>query len=144
MNRKLILLFSFIFTALAQPITGEAKNLEFKKDRIIYTGNVKLTRGEAVLRADKVTILLDSEGKPFRLVAEGNVIYKEPGRKAVADFAEYDLKRETIVLRGSAKVEERKNVLEAEEIVYDKKNETLQAKGGEKGVRTIYVEEPER
>jgi len=141
MNYKLPLLFLTVSLLWGQPITGEAQKLEFRKDRIVYTGKVKLTRGEAVLRAQKVTVFLDEEGKPLKLVAEGNVLYFEPGRKATADYAEYDLKKEILILRGGAKVEERKNVLEAEEIVYDRKNETLQAKGGEGKVRTIYIEE---
>ncbi len=144
MNYKLPLLLLISSLLWGQPITGEAQKLEFKKDRIVYTGKVKLTRGEATLRARKVTILLDEEGKPLKLVAEGNVLYLEPGRKATADYAEYDLRKEVIVLKGSAKVEERKNVLEAEEIVYDRRNETLQAKGGEGKVRTIYIEEAQK
>jgi len=135
----LILLLPLLLSG--QPITGEAQKLEFKKDRIVYSGKVKLTRGEAVLKAQKVTILLDEEGRPLKLIAEKNVIYIEPARRATADYAEYDLRAETILLRGNAKVEERKNVLEAEEIVYDRRNETLQAKGGAGRVRTIYIEE---
>lgn len=122
-------------------ITGEAQKLEFSKDRIIYTGNVKLTRGDALLKADKVTILLSEKGKPVKLIAEGHVRYREPGRKVTAEYAEYDLINDTILLRGMARVEEEKNVLEAEEIVYDKRNRTLRAKGGREKVRTIYVEE---
>ncbi len=143
MSYKLLPLLILPLLLFGQPITGEAQKLEFMKDRIIYSGNVKLTRGTAILRAQRVTILLDEEGKPLKLVAEGDVIYEEPDRKATADYAEYDLREETILLRGNARVEERKNILEAEEIVYDRRNETLQAKGGAGRVRTIYIEEAE-
>ncbi len=136
----LFLLLSVLF-ALSQPITGEAQKLEFRKDRIIYTGKVKLTRGDTVLKADKVTILIDEKGKPKRIIAVGNVRYVEPKKRATSDYAEYDLEKEIIILKGKAKVEEEKNILEAEEIVYDKRNGTLQAKGGDKKVRTIYIEE---
>lgn len=137
----LLTILIFCISALCQPITGEAQKLEFKKDKIVYKGKVRLTRGESVLQADKVTILLDETGKPLKLIAEGNVLYTEPKRKATADYAEYDLRTETIILKGGAKVEEEKNVLEAEEILYDRRNQTLQAKGGDKRVRTIYIEE---
>jgi len=145
MRSDIFLLLSLILSlsVLGQPITGEAQKLEFMKDRIVYTGNVKLTRGNSILKADKVTILLDEKGKPVKLIAKGNVVYREPKRRATADYAEYDLRTETIVLRGRAKVEEEKNVLEAEEIVYDRRNQTLHAKGGKKRVRTIYIEEEE-
>ncbi len=137
----LLLIYSF---STGQPITGEAKNLIFKEDRIIYEGNARLTRGEAELKADRVIIMLGKKGKPKRLIAEGSVRYIEPGRSATAEYAEYDLEEEVIVLRGKAVVEEDKNVLEADEIVYDRKNKTLQAKGETRRVRTIYIEEEHR
>ncbi len=140
MRLSLLILILLLTTLLrAQPITGEAKKLEFKGDRIIYSGNVKLTRGESVLKADKVVIVLDKTGKPLKIVATGRVFYKEPGRKATAQYAEYDLRKEIIILRGKARVEEEKNILEADQILYDRKNQTLEAKGDK--VRTIYIEE---
>ena len=143
MRYKLLtaLLLFFCSFAVGQPITGEAKNLIFKEDRIIYEGNARLTRGEAELRASRVVIMLGKKGKPKRLIAEGSVRYSEPGRSATAEYAEYDLEKEVIVLRGRAVVEEDKNVLEADEIVYDRKNKTLQARGENRRVRTIYIEE---
>lgn len=139
----LFVLISFL-TVWAQPITGEAKNLEFKKDSIVYRGNVKLTRGESVLRADEVVIFLDENGKPVKITATGNVRYYEPKRRAFSEYAEYDLRSDVIILRGKARVEEDKNILEADEIVYDRKKETLQAKGDNSRVRTIYIEEEKK
>ncbi len=139
--KALILPLALLSFALSQPITGEAEKLIFKKDRIIYRGKVKLTRGDSLLRADEVIVFLDDRGKPVKMVAKGEVRYSEPGRKAFSDYAEYDFRTDVIVLRGRARVEEEKNVLEAEEIVYDKKNQTLQAKGEKSKVRTIYIEE---
>ncbi len=142
MKFRVLLLSLLLFTlSYAQPIAGEAQKLEFQKDKIIYTGNVKLVRGESVLKADKVIVFLNEKGKPTKIVAVGQVRFSEPKRKARADYAEYDLSKEVIILRGSARVEEEKNILEAEEIVYDRKNQTLEAKGGSKRVRTIYIEE---
>jgi len=135
----LLALISYSLLAQAQPITGEAKNLEFKDNRIIYTGSVKLVRGSSVLKADKVVIFLTEEGKPVKIVATGNVQYSEPGRKATSRYAEYDLMQEVIILKGEAHVEEDNSILEADEIVYDRKRQTLQAKGDM--VRTIYIEE---
>ncbi len=143
MRYKTFLTALLIASAIAgsQPITGEADSLEFLKDKVIYSGNVRLTRGESVLKADKVIIFLDKEGNPTKIVAEGGVNYVEGNRRASAKSAEYDLSRDTIVLRGDARVEEDKNLLEAEEIVYDRKNQTLKAVGDNSRVRTIYVEE---
>ncbi len=143
MRYKLALLLLLVGISFSQPITGEAKKLEFRKDRIIYTGDVKLIRGESILRADRVEILLDEKGKPVKVVATGKVRYAETNRRAFSDYAEYDLKRDVILLKGRARVEEDKNILEAEEIVYDRKSGTLQARGKEGRVRTIYIEEEE-
>ncbi len=135
----LSILILFFSLSQAQPITGEAKTLEFKDNRIIYTGNVKLVRGPSVLKADRVVIHLTEKGKPVKIVATGNVRYSEPGRKATSRYAEYDLIQEVIILKGEAHVEENNSILEADEIVYDRKRQTLQAKGDR--VRTIYIEE---
>jgi len=145
MKYKYLIALLFLFAYLkAQPITGEAKKLEFEKNRIIYSGDVKLTRGESVLRADKVIILLNEESKPIKLIATGNVLYTEPGRKATADYAEYDLGKELILLKGSARVEDERNLLEAEEIVYDRAKGTLRARSEKERVRTLYIEEPQK
>ena len=143
MKYKLLSLLLLSGISISQPITGEAQKLEFRKDRIIYKGKVRLIRGEAILKAEKVEILLDENGKPLKVIATGRVMYVEPNRKAFSDYAEYDLRADVIILKGRAKVEEDKNFLEADEIVYDKRNETLQAKGKEGRVRTIYIEEAE-
>lgn len=139
--RLILLTITLAGLSFSQPITGEAQNLEFVKDRVIYKGDVKLVRGEAVLRADEVVIFVDEKGKPVKLVATGRVRYTETSKRAYSDYAEYDLLKELIFLRGAAKVEEGGNLLEADEILYDKKNNTLKAKGNNGKVRTIYVEE---
>ncbi len=144
MSFKLFLLLFLLLSLIkAQPISGEANKLEFRKDRIIYIGNVRLSRGEAVLKADRVIIFLTEDGKPVKLVAEGNVYYEEGEKRAFSQYAEYDFKNEIIYLKGNARVEEGKNVLEADEIVYDRKNNTLRAEGEGKKVKTIYIEEEE-
>jgi len=134
----LLSLFSFAFS---QTITGEANSLEFLKDKLIYKGNVILHRDDAILKADEVIILLDEENKPYKLIAKGNVKFKENDRKARADFAEYDLRKEVIHLKGNARIEENGKVVEADEIIIYKKEKRLIAKGKEKRVRTVYVEE---
>jgi len=136
-----ILLLSFIGFAISQTITGEANSLEFLKDKLIYKGNVILHRDDAILKADEVVILLDKENKPFKLIAKGRVRFREKGRKAEAQFAEYDLKKETIYLKGNARIEEEGRIIEADEIIIYKKERRLVAKGKGKRVRTVYVEE---
>lgn len=139
--KAFILLLSFIGFSLSQTITGEANSLEFLKDRLIYKRNVILHRDSSTLKADEVVILLDKENKPYKLIAKGNVKFRENGRKAEAEFAEYDLRKEIIHLKGNAKIEENGRVVEADEIIIYKREKRLVAKGKGKRVRTVYVEE---
>ncbi|MGC8853211.1 MAG: lipopolysaccharide transport periplasmic protein LptA [Hydrogenobacter sp.] len=131
----------FFKLAMSEPILGEADNLTYEKDRIIYTGNVKMTRGKGVLTADKVVIYLDDKRKPKKAEAEGNVKYVEGTRRAFADRAEYDFQTEVLKLFGNARVEDDKNFVEADEIVYYKKEDRAIAISKSKRVRTFYVEE---
>jgi lipopolysaccharide export system protein LptA len=131
----------FFGLAISEPILGEADNLTYEKDKIIYTGNVKLTRGNGVLTANKVVIYLDDKRKPKKAEAEGNVKYVEGVRRAFADRAEYDFQTEVLKLFGNARVEDDKSFVEADEIVYYKKEDRAIAISKSKRVRTFYVEE---
>ncbi|MGB9874274.1 MAG: LptA/OstA family protein, partial [Hydrogenobacter sp.] len=93
----------FFKLAISEPILGEADNLTYEKDKIIYTGNVKMTRGKGVLTANKVVIYLDDKRKPKKAEAEGNVKYVEGTRRAFADRAEYDFQTEVLKLFGNAR-----------------------------------------
>ncbi|NPB07025.1 MAG: lipopolysaccharide transport periplasmic protein LptA [Aquificae bacterium] len=138
------LLLSLVSLALAVSITAEADSLEFEKNRLVYRGNVILTRNSSVLRADEVVILLDENNKPVKIIAKGRVRVKENGRKAWANYAEYDLKKGVIVLRGEAKIVEDGRVLEADEIVIYQKENRLVAIGKKRRVRSVYVEEEKK
>jgi len=140
--RKILFFLSLIASfAFSQPIAGEGDQLTYEKDRIIYTGNVKLTRGNALLTANKVIIYLDENRKARLMEAEGNVKYVEGNRRAFADRMIYDLREEVITLKGRARVEEGPNFVEAEEIVYYKKEDRAVAISKGSRVRTFYVEE---
>jgi len=141
MKWKAFILLSLSSLLFAQSITGEADSLEFLKDRLIYRGNVQLIRDSSVLHADEVIIYLNKENKPVKIVARGKVRVKEKDRRAWADYAEYDLIEDVIILRGNAKIQEKTRVLEAEEIVIYRKENRLVAHGKGKRVRSLYLEE---
>lgn len=138
----LILLLTIIPLLVSpQPLVGEADNLTYEKDKIVYTGNVRLTRGNALVTAQKVTIHLDENKKAKIAEAEGNARYMEGKRRGFADRMIYDLREEIITFKGRARVEEGQNFVEAEEIVYYKKEDRAVAVGNKSRVRTFYVEE---
>ncbi|MFN3870536.1 MAG: lipopolysaccharide transport periplasmic protein LptA [Aquificaceae bacterium] len=133
-----LLVFSY---ALAQPIVGEGDSLTYEKDKIIYTGNVKLSRGNALLTADKVVLYLDENRRVKLMEAEGKARYVEGNRRAFADKMVYDLKNDVITLIGKARVEEGQNFVEADEIVYYRKEDRAIAISKGSRVRSFYVEE---
>jgi len=97
--RKILFFLSLIASfAFSQPIAGEGDQLTYEKDRIIYTGNVKLTRGNALLTANKVIIYLDENRKARLMEAEGNVKYVEGNIRAFADRMIYDLREEVSII----------------------------------------------
>ncbi len=138
---KKLILFFIPLMLYAQPIVGEADSLTYEKDKVVYMGNVRLTRGDALLTADKVTIYLDENKKAKLIEAEGRARYVEGNRRGSADKMVYDLRDETITLKGKAKVEEGQNFVEAEEIIYYKKEDKAVAISKKSRVRTFYVEE---
>ncbi|MFN3813413.1 MAG: lipopolysaccharide transport periplasmic protein LptA [Aquificaceae bacterium] len=139
--KRVVLFFLAFGLCFSQPILGEADKLTYEKDKIVYTGNVKLTKGNAVLTADKVVLYLDDKGKPKKAQAEGNVKYIEGDRRAYATSAEYDFQDDVIKLFGNAKVEDKKNFVEADEIIYYRKENRAIAVSKGSRVRTFYVEE---
>jgi lipopolysaccharide export system protein LptA len=143
MKSLLFLLILFIF-AYSQPILAEADRMVYENNSIIYIGNVKITKGNELLTADKVIIYLDENRKANSAEAEGKVFYTDGKRTAKADKAFYDFKKDIVQLVGNARVEEGPNFVEADEIVYYRKEERAIAVSKNKRVRSFYVEEKEK
>ncbi|MCI4458647.1 MAG: lipopolysaccharide transport periplasmic protein LptA [Thermocrinis sp.] len=143
MKSLLVLLVLFIF-AYSQPILAEADRMVYEKNSIIYIGNVKMTKGNELLTADKVIIYLDENKKANSAEAEGKVFYTDGKRIAKADKAFYDFKKDIVQLISNAKVEEGSNFVEADEIIYYRKEERAIAISKNKKVRSFYVEEKEK
>jgi lipopolysaccharide export system protein LptA len=143
MRSLLFLLILFIFT-YSQPILAEADKMVYERNSITYIGNVKITKGNELLTADKVIIYLDENRKANSAEAEGKVFYTDGKRIAKADKAFYDFKKDIVQLVGNAKVEEGPNFVEADEIVYYRKEERAIAISKSKRVRSFYVEEKEK
>lgn len=78
MLRKL-LLFSSLAVALGWAEELKVISDNFKGDQqkgiSVFTGKVKVTKGLDELNASKVTIYTDSDKKPVKYVAEGNVSF---------------------------------------------------------------------
>jgi len=143
MKSLFFLLLVFIF-AYSQPILAEADRMVYEKNSIIYIGNVRVIKGNEVLTADKVIIYLDENRKANSAEAEGKVLYRDEKRTAKADKAFYDFKKDIVQLIGNARVEEGPNFVEADEIIYYRKEERAIAVSKNKRIRSFYVEEKEK
>ena len=142
-------LFSLILFALplhsialeedrSQPIEVSANQatLDDKKNLAIYEGNVVLTQGSLIIKADKITIKAAKNGQVNEVIATGNLAEftqtPEPNKDPIVAKAEhitYSVAQEKIVLTRSASVVQNKNLFQGDVITYDIKQQKLSASG---------------
>ncbi|RMF96239.1 MAG: lipopolysaccharide transport periplasmic protein LptA [Candidatus Schekmanbacteria bacterium] len=98
-------------------ITSDRMEAYNKKDLIIFYGNVKATRGDTTLWADRMDIYLDKSNKKIsKIVALGNVKVNQGDKNAVAEKGTYFDKTQEIVLEGNPLVWQKNNVLKGSSI----------------------------
>ena len=127
----------------AKPINVEADSLQYDdlKQVNVFTGNVTLTKGTIVIRADRMVIRQDPEGFQYG-TAYGNPATFRQKREGVDQFVvgvgqqlDYDGKTETFKLntRANLKRLEKERVTDEVHgnlIVYDSLNEHFTVQGG--------------
>ncbi|MFQ6042669.1 MAG: LptA/OstA family protein [Candidatus Poribacteria bacterium] len=115
-------------------IDGVADNFkqDEKKGIIVLWGNVKITRENGYLNADKATIYRDVETDDvIKTVAEGNVDMKDGDLFATCDHAVLNETDDTIELTGSVVVIQREDRVEAPYIKYNRKTGIREGKGND-------------
>lgn len=156
LSTLLLLLLPMLASAAApvQPITVEADRLEMDNasGTSHYQGNVVMTQGGMVLRADSVT--LNSQGSELqRAVANGSPVYLErpdpqTGEviKATAAHIEYQIAKGLLEMSGEAHLWRGKDEFSGEHIVYELDNRIVRATGqkknGEEGGRVRVILQP--
>lgn len=115
----------------------------------VYRGNVRITQGSMELNADRVELIAPAhvlkkviaEGNPgtFRQRTEDN-----QALNAQAQYMEYDLEANTLLLKGSAKLHEGVNTFASERIEYHLTREVLNAGGPQTPGRVEMTLMPER
>ncbi|MEZ0324087.1 MAG: lipopolysaccharide transport periplasmic protein LptA [Hydrogenothermaceae bacterium] len=111
----------------------------FNKERlIIYTGNVEVNKGNIYLRADSMKIYLDNKNDISRILAVGNVYFKQENKWGKGNEGEYIKDQDLIILRGKAEVHQDKNSVEGEVIYYYITEEKAISTGQKERVRTIF------
>ena len=125
-------------------ITSEKMEVDNKKNIIIFTGKVFVTKGRVEIRADRLILHPDKKkndekskksektnllgtGKMQKIIATGNVLLNQDRKKfATGDKLDFDEKRRIAILTGNAKAWEGKNQVIGNKIVmYLNENKTI-------------------
>jgi lipopolysaccharide export system protein LptA len=118
------------------PIAIEADALEVfdKEQRAIYTGNVVVTQGETVMKAQKMVIFYDkpadaatqpTSGTPDgdtsvrRVEADGNVVILDKEQIATGDHGIYEGATDIMTLTGNVALSKGQNVTKGTKLVYN-------------------------
>ncbi|MBC8229948.1 LptA/OstA family protein [bacterium] len=115
-------------------IEGVADSFEQdeKKGIIVFTGNVKITRENGYLNADKVTVYRDVETDDvIKTIAEGNVDMKDGDLLATCEHAVLNESDDTIELTDSVVVKQKEDVIEAPYITYNRQTGIRKGKGND-------------
>ena len=123
-----------------QPITIESDSAERNEQSGLteYRGNVVIRQGSVLIDADSVTIHY-KDNKVSRIVSLGTpASYQQQpqieGGMVIArgESIEYRLAEDKINLKNNASLSRNGTLIKGERITYDIKNETWQAKGGDR------------
>lgn len=107
-------------------VASDNARLDDQKGTATYSGNVRVSQGEAVLTADKVVLYRGNSQNLSRMEATGNpATYKQPQtEQAPAVYAEgrtiiYEAKEERIIFEREALIRQQGDRFRGNRIVYD-------------------------
>ncbi len=145
-----ILALSAALPLLAAPLAGqvpvaiEADSMEYlhKAGRILFHGQVHVTRQDMELWADRIIVQLEeaaknatkaASGNVRTITAEGNVrLQAAQNRTGQAKRAVYDARTEKVTLEGDPVVREGDNSIRGEVIIFHLSDGTSEVRGGPK------------
>ena len=126
-------------------ISADRWRADDPSNRVIYSGDVNIIRGDTRLRADEVEVQFD-EGfrSPMQILARGAVYYVTPTGIAHGDQGIYDLDAGTIEMTGSVVLTQGCNVSTGNRMIADIDGGTARLTGGGEGenqrVRSVFFE----
>ncbi len=121
-----------------QPTRVESDRAEHNQREGImtYEGNVQMSQGSLVIKADKITIHFGEDSQVKRVHAEGSPAYfeqkpalDEPLVTAEAKHIHYDVDLEQLQLLQNAWLKQEQAILKGNVIDYDMANEIVKAEG---------------
>jgi len=137
-------------TDFEQPIDVKADRSEYNEKAGVQslTGNVEITQGTILIRADDIQVQL-KDNKLSTIEGEGSPIYfqqeNDQGELIVGECQHilYDAKNGRLILSGSATLSEPKQNLRSDRIVFDSISQTVIAEGGKSGRVNITIQPPD-
>ncbi len=100
-------------------ITAQQAEFDNKTRKAVYTGNVKVVRGDTTMYSDKLESFLDKEGKELdHIIATGCVKVLQGNKIITAEKGVYYDKEQKVVLTGSPVSRDGENVIEGSRMVY--------------------------
>jgi len=137
-----LILFSLSFAEKKFiPVLIEADKLVFNKKENIarYIGNVIIKRGEITIKSKELNVFLGQKNQIKKIIAKGGITFEKKDIRGKADEA--ILEGDKLVLKGNAKIKQKKNIIEGDIIIYDIKNGSVEVKGTKGRVRTVIFPE---
>jgi lipopolysaccharide export system protein LptA len=130
-----------------QPVQIEAASLEVrdKEKKATFTGNVKVVQGDTIMRCKTLVVFYDSQGQQpqqagapaaaqpmkaaapgpggsssiSRLEASGGVTVIQKDQVANGDRADFDMKSNTVILKGNVVVTQGGNIMRGDRLTVD-------------------------
>ena len=123
-------------------ITGDQFEAFRDRDYVVWTGDVQVVQGEAILTAPKLTIYGVESGNLQRINAEGGIRYTNGAEAISSRDAVYSAQDETVIFTGDVVVVQGEQVLTGGRLVYYTQTGQLNftSAGGDR-VRGIFVTE---
>lgn len=132
-------------------IISDSLYVDTKTGESHFTDHVRMTRDDITMTADRLILKKDDLGNEFakayatigsRIQLKRQV--KSELLKGYANIADYDSKKEQVMLQGNALIEryicgKLKDKLEAKTIIYDMKRQSYSAQGGQEKVKTLII-----
>ncbi len=133
----------------SKPIDVNADRSEFDEKAGVQTlsGNVQITQGTLLIKADKIAIKLrnnqlseiSGSGSPILFEQENEAGEKVTGK---ANELIYNAEQGSLILVGNATLEQPRQRLNSERIVFDSTEQKVSAEGGENGRVSIRIQPP--
>lgn len=135
------------------PLDVSANDLEVfdQQNRVVYSGDVNATRGQARLRADRIEVFFEPGtgsgfGEVHRMVATGDVYYVTPTEVARANEGIYDIQAGTIVMTGNVILTQGCNVSTGQRLTANLETGVSELGGGSQSgqrVRSVFYPDQE-